>query len=360
MRALKTSLWLSIFLCSCAHGPLKLTSEHRYEDGFWSGFSARVVEYSHLAGDGRSLYFGTKGGRLYALSAENGAEQWISELLGPVDSKPGFSAGHVFVGTSKGRFYSLRDSDGGEAWHSDVPGEIIGQPVVLEDLVLFGANDGVLYALDAKTGEPRWRYRRDLPDRMTVHGFAAILGADGVVYAAFSDGGVAALKLSSGEPVWVKNLPAHERFSDVTALLLLDNQKLVAGVFDGALYSLARDGQVEWTFLHGGSAAAPVLLKDDLMVPMPGNKVGRLDPVRGEKKWEFDANDTARWSGLSTFGSHLLCASYEGKMYVLDPSSGKLKWTYDFGASIQGAPVVVGEKAWVLTRKGRLFSIQLR
>ena len=360
MTVQKLSTALFFFLASCVHGPLAPSVEHRFSDGFWSGFSSSVVEYSRLSTDGEMLSFGTNGGRLYAVSPRDGSMRWSRKLLGSIDTQTGFGAGHIFVGTSKGRFYALREADGQEDWHYDVPGVIIGRPAQLGNTVLFGADDAAVYALDSGSGQLRWKYRRDIPDRMTVHDFAAIYGASDVAYVAFSDGTVAALKLSSGEPVWVKSLPAQERFSDVTTLLLLEENQLLAGQFDGALYSLNRNGEIEWIFPHGGSAAPPLLFKNELVVPMPGNRIAMLDPKSGTKKWEFDAKDTARWGGVTTFGSYLLASSYEGNLFVLDPAKGELKWKYNFGAPIQGGPIVMDEKAWVLTRKGRLFSMRVR
>jgi outer membrane protein assembly factor BamB len=360
MRRISSLLSVLFLASACSHAPLRLASERRFSDGFFSGFSSRVVEYSQMSTDGRFLYFGTKEGRVYSVSAVDGAERWCAEVEGSADSQVGFGGGRLFVGTSKGRMYALRETDGTAEWHYDVPAEIVGRPVVIEGTLLFGANDGVVYALSVEKGELQWRHRRDQPDRMTVHGFAGIFGESGVVYTAFSDGGIAALKLASGDPVWTKNVPSEGRFPDVTSLLLLDGRRILAGQFDGALYALDGNGHVDWTVLHGGSVGVPVLSKGWIVAPMSGNRLALLDPAQGNKKWEFDAGETARWSGLSLFGPNLLAASYEGKVYVLDPETGKRKWTYDFGAAVAGAPAVVGEKAWVLTRKGRLFSLLLR
>lgn len=355
-----TSLLISLLFIGCTHSPLTLGREKRLPDGFFSGFSSRVVSYSHLSSDGEHLYLGTSKGRVYSILPSKGKKRWRVRLQGSVDTKIGFSKDHLYVGTSEGKFYALQKSDGKEVWQYQVSGEIIGQPVVVENAVLFGANDGAVYAVSKQKGELLWRYRRDIPDRMTIHGFAGVVGKGEIVYTAFSDGGVVALRMSNGEPLWVKLIPTRDRFTDVTALLLLQDKWILAGQFDGSLYALNLDGQIEWTFLRGGSAAVPIVYSDRLVIPMPGNRVALMDPARGAKEWEFDAGETARWSGLASFGPHLLAANYEGKVMVLEPGSGKRLWTYDFTAAIQGAPIVIGKEAWLLSRKGRLFSLRLR
>ncbi|MFH1263350.1 MAG: PQQ-binding-like beta-propeller repeat protein [Pseudomonadota bacterium] len=346
-----------LFLTACTHAPLRMTSERRLGDGFFSGLSSRVVDFSHLAGADGILCFGTSGGRVYALSAADGSVRWERDLDGSVDTQPGLGSGKVFVGTSKGKFYALKSEDGGEVWHYDVPGEILGSPYVSGSTAYFAANDGVLYALDAEKGSLLWRYRRDLPDRMTIHTFAGLFEQKEVVYAAFSDGGVAALKPGTGEVIWTKDLPSMDRFSDVTALRVGDEGRVVAGQFDSTLYSLRSGGTSEWSFPNGGTSVAPISWNEDLIVPMPVNRLAQVDPRTGERKWTLDVGETARWSGLALYGRRLLAATYEGSLYVIDPVAHKVVWTYRFGAAIQGAPVVAAGKIWILTRKGRLFSL---
>ena len=55
---------------------------------------------------GGTVYVGSADGRLYAIDAETGQEQWAFETDGPVGS-PAVSGGTVYVGSNDGSLYAV-------------------------------------------------------------------------------------------------------------------------------------------------------------------------------------------------------------------------------------------------------------
>ncbi len=361
---MKSRFLILLVLCaltSCARGPLRLVEERRFFPNWDSGFSDRVVTESNLLSDNSSLYFGTRTGTVYALEANSGKKKWKVAIDGGVDSQLALDQERLYVGTSSGHFYSLSTKDGRTLWQQKVTGEIVGQPgLIPNDSVFFAANDGILYAADAKTGEIRWRYRSDIPDRIGIHGFARPLVVNQKVYAALGDGTVAQIRANDGMEVSRQRLEGRVRFPEVIAPLLATNGKILAAQFFGTLHALGLDGTSRWSVPSGGTGAAPVVSEKVVYAGGADNQLMALDSESGERKWAKSFSPTSNWSGIILHRGLLVASTHEGRIFVVKPEDGSVLWTYDVTGDIPAAPVVVGERVWVLTNRAQLLGLELR
>ncbi|MFH1018876.1 MAG: PQQ-binding-like beta-propeller repeat protein [Pseudomonadota bacterium] len=362
MRKVLSTVFLLIVAAGCAHSPYYVSRERRFTDTIWLGLSSYIVAGSEPATDGKDLFLGTRRGTVVAFSTPNLRKLWEKDVLGSVETRPLAESGVVYVGTSKGKIYALSAKTGVAIWQQDLNGEVLGQPALYGGkLLLVGANDGYLYALDAKNGAVIWRYRKDFPDRLTIHGFATPAVLDSRLYAAFSDGTVAALKAEDGSELWNVRLASEERFADVVSPVVASpSGSVLAAQFFGTLYGLNPGGGVRWSVPSGGSAAGAMETEDRLFAPAAANRILALDPKTGDEKWKFEAKESANWTGLAFLNGRLIAGSSEGLLYVLDASDGKFVWRYNLGAPIKGPPVVVGDSLFVVTEKGVLFRLAQR
>ena len=83
-----------------------------------------------------------------------------------------------------GRVYAVDADDGTEQWRTQLEGSLTA-PVVAGETVLVGSETGRLYALDARTGETRWTHRAGGPIRSapSVAGGRVVVAAGGSVVA---------------------------------------------------------------------------------------------------------------------------------------------------------------------------------
>ena len=163
-----------------------------------------------------TIYAGTNGGRVYALSARTGRVRWRAESFARFGQReyfygaPAVAYGRVYVGNTDGTVYAYGATTGHLLWARQAGTYVYSAPAVWRNMVFVGTWDGWFSALDARTGNFRWRYGAP----------GGIMGAptvlDGLVY--FSTFGrfsqrhlrrvksgprrTFALNARNGEPIW--------------------------------------------------------------------------------------------------------------------------------------------------------------
>ena len=158
-----------------------------------------------LGADG-TAYCGSRYNGLHALEAYSGAVRWNAPLVTDRESPLVIGVdGTVYVNT--GRLHAINAATGRDQWVFDPEGSLWGSPSLAADGTLYvGADDGIFYALDARNGSEKWRFTR-ADSRFR----ASTVGPDGTVYVVSGDGNLYALHGSaplanSPWPKWQQNL----------------------------------------------------------------------------------------------------------------------------------------------------------
>jgi alcohol dehydrogenase (cytochrome c) len=100
----------------------------------------------------------------------------------------------------------------------------------------------------------------------------------------------------------------------------------------GAIY-FKRDAEYKkGTFYAGGG-------ENELPVDDAWGAIRALDPLSGERRWEFKLHSPP-WAGvLSTAGDLVFSGSDEGNFYALDAQSGQPLWDFQTGSAIGANPI---------------------
>jgi outer membrane protein assembly factor BamB len=153
---------------------------------------------------------------LFALDARTGAIRWRAPLkLNPwggaaVEKKQAVVTGSSIgydpqrLGKVKGGVTAIDLADGKEKWHKEVPGGIVSCAALADGLVFAAATDGKVRAFDLASGERRWIYDAKVPF------FAPVAVGKGVVYAADLKGGIHAIDAATGQKRWTLDLATHK------------------------------------------------------------------------------------------------------------------------------------------------------
>ena len=211
---------------------------------------------------------------------------------------------------------------------------------LLYDNILYATgSNNFAWAIDARTGRQIWRYRRELPPRMTYccgpvnRGFA-ILGD--LLYMTTLDAHLIALDRRTGNLVWDATLEDYATGYAATVAPQIVKDKVIVGVA-GAEYGIrgfldaynVKTGERVWRFYT---------------VPGPGEpghdtwggdswktggasiwQTGTYDPELNLVFWGT-GNPGPDYHSDSRPGDNL----YSDTLLALDPDTGKLRWHYQF------------------------------
>lgn len=235
----------------------RLTGEQRWV--FRAGISD-AAGTDRLSTDSETIFASSPYGRVYAIDAESGKQQWTTQIPGgeartsTID--PVVSDGVVYVGV----------------WHETHP------------------LTGGLAALDAATGQILWVHdfvpRSPELDSYCLGG-AVVYGS--LVIASSADGRVYGLDRASGDVRWLAPAVDGFPYGDARGLALAGSI-VITGSMGGTSVGLdAATGKILWsTPVSGSSLGRDMVADSDIAVFGPGEIVA-LDPKTGAILWRTGA-----------------------------------------------------------------------
>jgi outer membrane protein assembly factor BamB len=298
---------------------------------------------------------GTRDGWLHALRPD-GTIAWEFKAAGPFVAPPAIDGDTVYAGSADGRVYALAAATGEERWRYDAKEEMGTRPVVARGTVFVSSLQDTLFAIDARTGAWRWHHRREAKSGFTIRGAAGAAVVDGTVYAAYSDGFVAALDAGNGQVRWERQVAPPGDYLDVDGLRVEGN-RLYAAAYSGAVLAVdAESGAPVWSFR--APTASRVAVGEGLVVAVTGDEVYGLSPLNGKVLWTTPLGG-APGAAPAFVGRWLLVPATQGGLRFLEAASGRTVRVFDPGTGVAGAPGVNGSRVYVLSNSGDLFALDV-
>jgi outer membrane protein assembly factor BamB len=240
-----------------------------------------------LAAEGDKVFAATGFGTTVALDVRSGAKAWEKRLGAPVRASPTVADGKVYVMTIEGRLFCLSAADGAELWSFRGAPQTASlfnnvSPAVAEDLVVTTFPSGEVVALNPANGEPVWS---DVLGASRVSSSIATLSdasrpvIDGnAVYAVGNAGRMIAVDRKSGARLWSLSVASIQMpYVAGDSVYVVD-----AG---GRLSSITREaGSVRWSVKlpDDSTWSGPVLAGNRLwLVSRKGSLVG-VDAATGK------------------------------------------------------------------------------
>ena len=161
--------------------------------------------------DGDCVFIAGCDGKLHVIDAEKGTERAAVPIDGPTGTTPAAVADRVFFGTEGGAFFAIDFIKAEVAWRKQAAAgaqSYRSSAAVAGDLAVVGSRGRAVEAFSLADGSRKWRHplraRVDASPVvvMAAGGKGADAAARPVVIVADSGGGIAALEIATGEPVW--------------------------------------------------------------------------------------------------------------------------------------------------------------
>lgn len=280
----------------------------------------------------------------------------------------GLAFGYVLVGTTGGEVVALSATDGSEVWRADIGSEVVAPPVGGGGLVFVLTIDGRLLALERSDGAVRWSFDNQVPV-LTLRGTGTPVYDDGIVYAGFANGMLAAVRAENGEPVWQHRVMLPEgrseldRMVDVDGTPVIDRGIVYAAAYQGRLKALrASDGSLLWekelgshVDLAQGYGQIYVVDDEDVVIA--------IDQRTADEVWRQEGLYRRNLSAPIAFSNYLLVADDEGYLHVLAQSDGRFLGRRKVdGKGVRSRSVEAGGVVYTLGNGGKLraYDLELR
>lgn len=318
--------------------------------------------------DERYVYVGYSGASaLLVLDRRDGS--LVAELRtnAPVASAPVLTDTFVYVTDGAGYTSAFRRDRlelGEPAWTHFSGAPILSSPTLTDGVLHVSNVDDLVYALDAASGELRWRHAHKLEGvrsaELELFGAPRPVVADGTVYVGFSDGFLVGLGAADGTPRWSAQI-GEGVYPDIIAPAAPFGKSVIVGGYSEPLVSLdpATRG-VQWR-VPVGSAAPLTIEGETLWHGGTDGVLRRIDARTGNVVWSWDSGTGGSITEPIPTAQGLLVASSEGSMYLVDPSAGTTRWTFDPGVLVTGIaarPAVDGDEVYAVSNAGILYKMR--
>ena len=336
---------------------------------------ARLAAAPVVAG-GR-LYVVDVGGRVHALSADNGAALWSVETAKDDNNARArfgggvsFDSGRLFATNGLGDVVALNAETGAAIWRARPAGPLRGAPTIANGNVYVITQDNQLFALNQASGEVMWTEAAAV-ESQGVFGVAAPASAQGTVVAGFSSGELNAYRYENGINLWSDTLSRSSistsvsSLSDIDADPVIDRGRVYAVGQGGRMVAMEMtSGQRLWEQNIAGIATPWVagewifVVTDDARLLCLSRGSGRIRWISPLRRWrdEDDAKGPVSWTGPIAAGGRLLLVNTLGQLVSVSPSDGSVQSTIDSDADLSLPPVVANNTLYLLSDRGRLLA----
>ena len=328
------------------------------------------VELSSAAFDQKRerVYIGTSEGNLFAF-ALNGRRLFYYDAGAQIESRPAVDppTGELYFPTVDGTVHAL--TVGGQPkWRTKLIGAVRTQPVLTADALYVVAENDTVTALARDDGRVLWTYDKEPVEEITIAGHAGMLLEDGRLYAAFTDGAVAAINPTDGRLFWeietsidIELRPGNvPQFLDVDTTPVLLRGTLYVASFTAGLYALdAMSGTVEWrdasfTGVTGLASAGRMLV-----ISSARRGLSLMDLRTREVQWEKAPERGAPTAPIVTERGTVIYGETKGSLLSLSLSDGREIARAEGGAGFSATPAALGSYGGAISNGGRFLFLRV-
>ena len=319
-------------------GDLKLL--WTYEAGESIESSAAIV--------GSTVFVGSQKGELLSLNLDTGAVYWKYHIDSPIgESSPAYSGGVVYVGDLGGWFHAVSAADGKKLWAFKAGSEIKSSPVVVGDRVLIGSYDQNLYCLSTRNGSVLWKVKTNGP----VHSTPSI--SEGLAFIAGCDELFRAIRIADGREMFNVSSDAYTGASPA-----LRGASAYYGTFNNEVLMVGlRDHRIGWRYQHPQRKfpfySSAAVTADRIVIGGRDKLVHGLNAA-GKGVWTFATNARVE-SSPAIAGGRVFVGSNDGRLYVLNLSTGAKLWEFNAGAPLSASPAIAKGRIVIGSQDGRLY-----
>ena len=275
----------------------------------------------------QNLFFSDASGNVYSINANNGNQNWSTEL-NFLASGTAAGFGIVVVSDIEGNVIALDQKDGAKLWSSNVKGEVLSKVAIDAQLVVVKTGSGELLGLNKDSGQIEWSYRSKLP-LLTVRGSSSPVIVDNMIYVSFDNGRLGVFELNTGFQVWDGAISYVSGVSELENLIDSDSDPVVDGTL---IYTTNYQGNLNifditqkrsvWSY-ETSSFYSPIVTRGMITVIEANSGIRSFSVKTLQESWMNEDYINRDLSNAVTFKGNLVLGDFEGYIHLIDPINGR-------------------------------------
>lgn len=144
----------NLYVLKASDGTIKLTMA---TEGLIPASPTILIDSSGVS----AIIVGSYDTTLYSFNGQDGSVNWAAPLTGSIHSSTALSADGktVYVGTNGGNVFALSTLNGVIQWVFGTNGPVLSSPIVVGDgSIVVGSADATVYGIEPTNGDRKWTY----------------------------------------------------------------------------------------------------------------------------------------------------------------------------------------------------------
>ncbi|MGC8534663.1 MAG: PQQ-binding-like beta-propeller repeat protein [Rhizomicrobium sp.] len=328
----------------------------------------------------------TTGRRLWKRSvAPRGEQSLLSELsfglIGSdsrVDPTKGYGGGlgsdngKIFVSTGFGDVLALDPASGRTLWRAHIGTPFVNAPVGNGGRVFVSSVDNHLHVLNEKNGHELWD-QEGISEHASILKSSSVAVANEYVIAPYTSGELFAIRVTNGHVAWsdtlskLHSITALGEIDDIAAEPVVDRDMVFAISHSGLMAAIRLStGERVWTKDITG-IYTPWVAGEVLYVMTTRNqllclerKTGKVKWMHAFSRWEDPENHEGPivWAGPVLVSNRLIVTSSDGHAESISPYSGHVLGRISIPDGEIISPIVANQMVYLYTRDAELVALR--
>ena len=235
--------------------------------------------------------------------------------------------------------YVYSDNEGNLFVHNLISGElkwkkalrdiVISKALITSKNLYVQTSSDVLYAFDLQNGDQIWSKKAQAP-LLSIRGTSSPVYFEGLIFANFSNGRLAAIRATDGIQLWEKPISTIKGTTELEKLMDSDSPAIA---FNDIVFAANYNGSLTRFNIRGGekvfsvdlSTSKPLLLyKDKIIAVTSDDEIIAFDAINGSEIWKNSNFKFRRLTPPTIYDNYLYFGDVEGYLHKVNPETGDI------------------------------------
>ena len=285
-----------------------------------------------------NIFFDISGDNVYSIE-KNNLRVFESES-GMLKNQLPLESDMIMSGITVGyNSYVYSDNEGNLYVHNLISGElkwkkalrdiVISKALITSKNLYVQTSSDVLYAFDLQNGDQIWSKKAQAP-LLSIRGTSSPVYFEGLIFANFSNGRLAAIRATDGIQLWEKPISTIKGTTELEKLMDSDSPAIA---FNDIVFAANYNGSLTRFNIRGGekvfsvdlSTSKPfILYKDKIIAVTNDDEIIAFDAINGAEIWKKSNFKFRRLTSPIIYENYLYFGDVEGYLHKVNPETGDI------------------------------------